>query len=216
MTLAVGLCGCWLTKRVEYLDKPANPLASDGIKKMAVIAINATREVSLDVREVADIYATELQQFEGVDVFPSALAEEAVLAHGIALPEQADRLAAMLGTDAAMVIVIDDYQPYDHPRVGVLLLLYRAADTQSPPQPNEPVVPAQAFLSLKRVYDSDVKEVADQVRAFAMDRDAQKNPLGHREYLLVTSKYLHFVADRSIRDLFGAISDSQEPESVDD
>ena len=216
MALAVGLPGCWVLKRAEYLEKPASPLKQEGIEKIVVVAINATRSLNLDVREVAEIYSVELQQFKGVNVYPAAVAEAAVVEHRLALPEQADRLAALLGTDAAMVVIVDDYQPYDHPRVGVLLMVYRAAEKLAPPGPNERVVPAKAFLSLKRVYDSDVKDVADQVRAFAEDRNAQKNPLGHREFLLVTSKYLHFVADRSIRDLFGVISDSQEFESVDD
>jgi hypothetical protein len=217
MTLAVGLPGCWLAKRVEYLgEKPPNPLKREGVEDVVVVAINATHNISLDVREVAEIYSAELQQFKDVNVFPAAPAEAAVVYHGLTLPEQADRLAALLEADAALIVVIDDYQPYDHPRVGVLLMLYKAAADTAPPGPNEPIVPAKALWSLKRVYDSDVKEVADQVRAFAVDRNAQKNPLGHREYLLVTSKYLHFVADRSIRDLFSVIRKSQEPESVDD
>jgi len=98
--------------------------------------------------------------------------------------------------DALIVGFITDYQPYDHPRVGVLLMMYPPA---AEPAPTEEAV---ALVRLNRVYDSETKQVAGKVREFASTRGSQEGPLGERQYLLVMSKYMHFVADQSIRELF--------------
>ncbi|HUU43992.1 MAG TPA: hypothetical protein VMX57_09440 [Planctomycetota bacterium] len=181
--------------REEYETKPASPLAARGITRVAVVALNATNE-EVDVREVTQIFSTELQQFAGVRVFPAAITMAAMVQTKPQMPEQAHLFARQLGVDALIAVFITDYQPYENPRVGVMLRLYPVAD------PDETDTVARTALSVERVYDAEVRAVADQVRAFAVDRGAADTPMGHGEYFKVTSQYLHFVADRSFRDFF--------------
>ncbi|HUW59054.1 MAG TPA: hypothetical protein VMZ92_20625 [Planctomycetota bacterium] len=208
IVVVLGVAGCvesWpLRRQVEYPSKPYNMLALYGIEKVAVVVLNAS-DAEVDIREAAQVYSMELQRSYGIDVFPPAVARAAVLQQKLQLPEQAHVLAKRLGVDALIVGFITDYEPYDHPRVGVLLMVYPAAV-----DPNA-VDTAVALGSVNRVYDSDTKEVAEQVRAFAARRDAQETPLGSRKYLLVMSEYMKFVADRSIRDLFDTIARPGRP-----
>jgi len=202
IVVVLTLAGCQIPgftaknpARPEYQSKPVSPLIQHGITKVAVLALNATN-VEVDVRETSQIFATELQQFPGLRVFPAAVTTAALVQTKLQMPEEAHRFARQLGVDALIVVFITDYQPYENPRVGVMLRLYPAAGTS-----DEQTV-ARSTLAIERVYDSDVKTVADQVRAFAVDRDAGKSVMGDREYLRVMSKYMHFVADRSFRDFF--------------
>jgi len=197
--LAVAGCaGIWPAASVdpgEYKSKPPSPLpATAGIEKIAVIILNATKQ-EVDTEEASQIFASELQQFGGMKVFPAAVTHAAAVQRQYRLPEDAHKLGATLGVDAVLVGFITDYQPYDHPRVGVLLMLYPSAKEAEAGE-------ARAKQTFQRVYDSDQKDVAQEVRRFAAARNSQKTPLADREYLLVMSKYMHFVADRSLRDLF--------------
>ena len=101
--------------REEYETKPASPLAARGITRVAVVALNATNE-EVDVREVTQIFSTELQQFAGVRVFPAAITMAAMVQTKPQMPEQAHLFARQLGVDALIAVFITDYQPYENQR----------------------------------------------------------------------------------------------------
>lgn len=197
VTLHLAACSqSRVSSRDEYQQaKPDNALASRGIEKVAVVILNAT-DTEVDVEEVAQIFSVELRQFKGVKVFPAEAARAAVINQQLRLPEQAHVLGRKLGVDAVIVGFITDYEPHDYPRLGVLLMVYPAA------KEDETACQARVLASVNRIYDSNNEDVLEQVRAYAAHRDAQDTPPGDLRHLVVTNRYMHFVADRSIRDLF--------------
>ena len=207
MTVVLGAASCQMSEFglgggdagpeiKEYRTKPTSPLAAYGVTKVAVLMLNATNSTEVDLRETGQIFSSELQQFEGLAVFPAAVTQAAATSSGLKFPEQSHLFARSIGVDALIVGFITDFQPYEHPRVGIMLRVYPSAPVEKP----APV--ASAALTLERVYDADTTVVAAQVRSFAANREGRNSPMGDRQYLMVTSKYMHFVADRSIRDLF--------------
>jgi hypothetical protein len=196
-----ALAGCHVMGGIVR-PKPRNSLADIGIRRVAVVMLNATKDATVDALEAAEIFSTELQQFQDVEVFPADVAHMAVMENRLAIPEQADLLGRALNVDAVIVGFLTDYQPYDPPRVGILFMVYAAR-----PRGVESSVghAAKPIVMMEKVYDADQKKVADDVKQFAEDRNSQKTPLAYRQYLVVMSKYLHFVATQSFRDLFDKV-----------
>ena len=129
-----------------------NPVV--GLETVAVAPFfNLSQERTVDGREFAIAYYSELQKVPGFEVLPVGVTERAMVENGISLtgPEDAIRLAKILDVDAVVVGAVTDYDPYN-PRIGLKVAWY------SPRQwlflPNEdPTVP---FFN--RSADAPVKQ----------------------------------------------------------
>ena len=209
----VTAVGCELGPQVREIARPASPFQPTGIEKMAVVVLNATENPTVNELEVAQIFSTELQQFAGVKVFPAAVVEAAARTNRLVMPQQAGELGRELNVDAVIVVFINEWDPYDVPSVGMMVLMY---DTRNPaPAAQEGQAPAvvKPMVVLERVYDSDQQQVMAQVEQFAASRNAGKSPMGAKSYVMVMSNYLHFVSDRVVRDLFAQVGGSVVQES---
>jgi len=117
-----------------------NPVA--GLETVAIAPFfNLSQERTVDGREFALAYYSELQKVPGFEVLPVGVTERAMVENGISLtsPEDAVRLAKILDVDAVVIGAVTDYDPYN-PRIGLKIAWY------SPRQwlflPNEdPTVP---------------------------------------------------------------------------
>lgn len=206
------LVGCEGGPPARAVKRPESPFARLGIEKMAVVMLNATEDVSVDELEFARIFSTELQQFSGIKVFPAAVVEAAVRNNRLIMPQQANELGRLLKVDALIVGFITEYDAYDTPSVGLLVLMYEMTETTETTgvptegQPDKKSAESKPLVTVQRVYDSEQRSVMKQVEAFAASRNAGKGPLGAKRYTMVMSNYLHFVSDRIIRDLFRKVN----------
>lgn len=129
LSLLIGLIsGCHLV-----LPKSAHePIIRNPFPQLSRVAvapfINHSDEPTVDGREVALAYFTELQSTPGFEVVPLGVVEETMLDHRIDLsdPGEARRLAQLLAVDAVIVGSVTDYSPYYPPRVGLRTEWYAA------------------------------------------------------------------------------------------
>ena len=99
------------------------------ISKVAVAQFfNDSAEKTADMRQISLAYASELQSVPGFEVLPVEVVESAMREHQIKLngPDDARRLAQILGADALVVGVVTDYYAYYPPRMGLQVEWYAA------------------------------------------------------------------------------------------
>jgi|GEM_PF-716995 len=97
-----------------------------GLETVAIVPFfNLSQDRSLDGREFALAYYSELQKVPGFEVLPVGVAERAIQQHGLTMsgPEDALKLAAILQVDAVVIGSITDHDPY-LPRVGLKVAWY--------------------------------------------------------------------------------------------
>lgn len=97
-----------------------------GLETVAVAPFfNLSQERTVDGREFALAYYSELQKVPGFEVLPVGVAERAMIDNGLTMesPDDALELARILGVDAVVVGAVTDYDPYS-PRVGLKVAWY--------------------------------------------------------------------------------------------
>lgn len=125
--LWAAVVGCSLVPHRMEIPTVHNPFPQ--IHKVAVIPFfNLSAEPTLDGRKVAVAYYNELQEIPGFEVIPVGVAERAMAETRLTLnrPEDARRLAEMLGADAVVVGAVTEYSPYYPPRIGLQVEWYAA------------------------------------------------------------------------------------------
>ncbi|BBO30932.1 hypothetical protein PLANPX_0544 [Lacipirellula parvula] len=97
------------------------------LRRVAVAPFfNQSDSPTVDGREFAMAYFTELQLTPGFEVVPLGVVEEAIIAHRIDLnrPGEARRLGQLLGVDAVAIGAVIDYAEYYPPRIGMRVEWY--------------------------------------------------------------------------------------------
>ncbi len=97
------------------------------LSKVAIVPFfNQSDEPTVDGREFALAYFSELQAVPGFEVVPLGVVEEAILDEHIDLssPAEVRRLAQVLEVDAVVVGAVTDYSPYYPPRCGLQVEWY--------------------------------------------------------------------------------------------
>ncbi|NMC21241.1 MAG: hypothetical protein GYA33_12575 [Thermogutta sp.] len=125
--LWTAVAGCSLVPYRTEIPTVHNPFPQ--IHKVAVVPFfNLSTEPTLDGRKVAVAYYNELQEVAGFEVIPVGVAERAMVEARLALnrPEDARRLAQILGADAVVVGAVTEYSPYYPPRIGLQVEWYAA------------------------------------------------------------------------------------------
>ncbi len=121
------MCGGCQILLPEITQEPTirNPFPQ--LRRVAVAPFfNQSDAPTVDGREFAMAYFTELQLTPGFEVVPLGVVEEAIIAHRIDLsrPGEARRLGGVLGVDAVAVGAVIDYAEYYPPRVGMRVEWY--------------------------------------------------------------------------------------------
>jgi len=106
------------------LHNPFPQLSKVAVAPFFVLA----EEPTLSGKEVAMGYFNELQLVPGFEVVPVGVVENAMRTHNIQLtgPEEARRLAEILGVDAVVVGAVTDFSPWYPPRCGLQVEWYAA------------------------------------------------------------------------------------------
>ncbi len=173
----VGLAGCALVLP-EISHKPVirNPFPQ--LSRVAIAPFfNHSDESTVNGRDFAMSYFSELQMTPGFEVVPLGVVEEAIIANQINLSGagEARRLAQLLGVDVVVVGSVTDYSPYYPPRCGLRVEWY----TANPGYHEIPVgyglpwnTPEEEYIPDSLVYESQMEIARAQMATQAPDCDA--------------------------------------------
>jgi len=171
----------------------------------------------------ADDLFEQLQQIHGLTVVPVNRVAQVFAALQIARVQssvQASLVCEQLGCDALVVPTVTIYDPYDPPKVGASLQIFRRGDAATPPNvdvrllsraaslpPGAPLPPPQeaGFKQAVGIFDAANGTVRNRVAAYATGRNDPHGPLGEREYFVNMDRYCGFVYHELILDLLGSM-----------
>lgn len=217
VTLAV-IAGCSNTKQISrFYD---NPYPQPKTVAVAVFT-NMSGVDTLDVLTVTDEFYAELQQVQGINVIPIDRVLRALNVleiNTVNSQQDAMELAEHLNADAVIVGSVTQYDPYDPPRVAMIVQLYdrdsRLTANQPSQQPIDPVSlsrqpttfvmnsvrQTESTTTIARVFDCDQDDVVERVKQYAQDRAGRQSPAGWRYYIR-SRTYLSFVSHEIIGEL---------------
>lgn len=119
--------GCQFLPEITRQPSVFNPFPQ--LSRVAVAPFfNLSAEPAVDGRQFAQAYFNELQNVPGFEVLPVGVVESKMREHGLSLagPEEAQRLAQLLGVDAVVVGAVTDFSPYYPPRCALQVEWYSA------------------------------------------------------------------------------------------
>jgi hypothetical protein len=162
------------------------PVIRNPFPQLSRVAIapffNQSDEATLDGRQVAMAYFAELQATPGFEVVPLGVVEEAIIEHRIDLsgPNEARRLAQILGVDAVAVGAITDFTEYYPPRLGLRVEWYAANPGfhEIPAGYGLPWnTPEEEFIPDSLVYESQMALAREQMKAVTPDCEGEAQML---------------------------------------
>jgi hypothetical protein len=217
-TLLLLAVGCRQERIVEPVGVPNDTF---GPLTIAVApAINVSGASDLDTNRIADLMASELGYVEFVNVVPVSRVL-AVLAdqerRRIESPAHALEVARILGADAILVFSVTEYDPYDPPVVGISAQLYGRTrysvarfnpfqESRRPaPRPDAQFVsPSDPIAQTQRSFNAAHEWVSLEIQRFAELRDAEKRPLGWRQYVADQQAYVRFCCHKTLESLMSS------------
>ncbi|MHB1033331.1 MAG: hypothetical protein ACYC35_05540 [Pirellulales bacterium] len=125
--LLASTAGCAIFPEISHQPTVHNPFPQ--LSKVAVAPFfNLSTEATVDGRQFALAYFNELQLVPGFEVVPIGVVENAMRTYNLSLnnPDDARRLAEVLGVDAVVVGAVTDFTPYYPPRCGLQIEWYAA------------------------------------------------------------------------------------------
>ena len=185
--------------------------------------LNLSNNTDWDPLKVTDILASELQTFPGIVVIPvnrtlAALALRGLT--GVETPQDAVDLAREFNADATLVAAITEYDPYDPPRVGLIMQWY--AVHRRPPRPDfDPVIasrqaaettPTAEFArdasvplyQVQRVFSAADRAVIKDIKSYAKHRDGHDSPYGWKIYTNSQELFVRYCCWAAIRPISGS------------
>lgn len=181
-------------------------------------ALNLSGEQAVDPLLHADLVYQQLQQVRGLTVIPVNRVVEVYAGLGIdkvQSEQQAAVVCDVLGADGLLVPTVTIYDPFNPPKLGAALQLFRPAGSiirqtgisprelarQAAPAEGQPQPVAVNFVQAVGMYDAANGSVRDALQAYAAGRHEPKGPLGVKEYFVNMDRYCGFVYHELIRDL---------------
>lgn len=181
-------------------------------------ALNLSGEQAVDPLLQADLVYQQLQPVQGLTVIPVNRVVEVYTGLGIEKvqsEQQAAVVCDVLGADALLVPTVTIYDPFNPPKLGAALQLFRPAGSsvrQTGIDPRElarRAAPAEGrpqpvevnFIQVVGMYDAANGSVRDALQTYALGRYEPRGPLGMKEYFVSMDRYCGFVYHELIRDL---------------
>jgi len=213
-----ALTGC-APKDPPYGTEYIRRLPRDGRAIWAVApAINLSGQREVDSLLQADLVYAQVQQVRGLTVIPVNRVAEVYAGLGIEQvhsAEQAALVCDLLGCDALLVPTVTAYDPYDPPKLGASLHLFRKPGTYARPAnvdprelaraaspPAEQSLPQEGdFLQAVGIFDAANGSVREALFNYAKGRNDPVGPMGAKEYLISMDRYCSFVYQSLTGDL---------------
>jgi hypothetical protein len=156
-----GITGCSMI----FPDISHQPVVHNPFPQLSRVAVapffNQSDEPTVDGRQFALAYYSELQAVPGFEVVPLGVVEEAILQHRVDLSHagEAQRLARLLGVDAVAIGSVTDFSPYYPPRCGMRVEWYAANPGfhEIPPGYGLPWgTPEEEFIPAPLVFEAEM------------------------------------------------------------
>ena len=217
ISLAFCLAAC-ASSRERHLKKRylANdyPYNSSGLKRVAVVALDACTQYHPDLMAFTSALHSQLQSIEGLEVLPDGAALAAISQGSLALPRDGLKLADSLGADGLFVAVITDYNPYGEPVLAVGLMLFARTITPiSRPdldkiiQGGMPIALPESYTSgpvaaVFDVYDVSQRTTRHRVELYAAGQASGEVGPGWERYYRSMPHFMRFVTYEIVWSLF--------------
>lgn len=160
--------GCSLLPEITCQPVLHNPFPQ--LSKVAVAPFfNLSEEPTVDGRRFALAYFNELQLVQGFEVIPVSQVERAMQDYNIPLnsPQEARRLAQILGVDALVVGAVTDYTPYYPPRCALHAEWYAANPNFHPIPPGYGLpwgTPEEKLIPAPLVFEAEMALAREQMK----------------------------------------------------
>lgn len=173
-------------------------------------AVNVSGIREIDPLLQADIVFQQLQSVAGLKVVPVNRVAEVFATlriREIQTQEQATLVCDLLGVDGVLVPTVTAYDPYNPPKLGATLQLFRkpsgytrpgglnARDLSRMASPGntESLVAPSDLLQVVGMYDAASGSVREKLLDYADGRNDPVGPLGPKEYMVSMDRYCGFV-----------------------
>jgi hypothetical protein len=215
--LCAGI-GC-REKAVPYGTEAQQALGSTRGEVWAVApALNLSGQAEVDPLLQADIAYGQLQQVRGLTVVPVNRVAEVYASlriEQVQSQEQAAIVCDLLGCDALIVPSVTAYDPYNPPKMGAALQLFRKPGSYSRSEQIDPRALARAaaptatesleeeagFVQAVGMFDAANGSTRDAVLRYAAGRNDPVGPMGSKEYFVSMERYCGFVYHELIGEL---------------
>jgi len=189
-------------------------------------AVNLSGQREVDPLLQSDLLYHKLQEVRGLTVIPvdrTVQVYAALRVEQVQSAEQAAVVCEALGCDALIVPTVTAYDPYDPPKWGGSLQMFRSArgggvppvdvrDLMRRAAPTAQSLPPPArndFVQAVGMFDAANGTVRDALLGYARGRHDPIGPLGPREYLVNMDRYVGFAFHTLVGDLLRAESRRQ-------
>ncbi|HEX8915930.1 MAG TPA: hypothetical protein VF796_26520 [Humisphaera sp.] len=233
LALATIACATGCAKAPKYGVEMVSALPGPKAQVWAVApAINLSGQREVDPLLQSDVLYHKLQEVRGLTVIPVDRVIQVYAAlkiEQVQSPTQAAVVCDALGADALVVPTVTAYDPYDPPKWGGSLQMFRAGRAGGPPpvdvrdlirsaapDPNAmPAAPTEAgFVQAVGMFDAANGTVREALLGYARGRHDPTGPIGSREYLLSMDRYVGFAYHTLVGDLLRAEARAQQQRGV--
>lgn len=181
-------------------------------------AVNLSGQRQVDVLLHGDLAYQQLQTVDGITAIPVnrvAQVYASLRIEQVQSAEQAAVVCELLGCDALVVPTVTAYDPYDPPKLGAALQLFRkpgsyvrpegvnprALSRSATPGRDESLPPAPEFLQAVGMFDAASGSVRQALHDYARGRNDPAGPMGAKEYFVSMDRYSGFVYHTLIAEL---------------
>jgi hypothetical protein len=196
-------------------------------------AVNLSGMREVDPLLQSDLLFQQLQEVHGLTVVPVNRVVEVYASlkiEQVQSPEQAKLVCDLLGCDALIVPTVTAYDPYDPPKFGGALQMFRRSGQfarmpnvdprelarAAAPGPADSLAPATeaGFTQAVGMFDATNGSVRDALFGYARGRHDPVGPMGSREYLQSMDRYVGFAYHTLVEDLLRAEAAAAAPQRV--
>jgi hypothetical protein len=227
---AVPACGTGCSRTPKYGTEVVYVLPGSRPQVWAVApALNLSGMREVDPLLQSDALYQKLQEVRGLTVVPVDRVVQVYAAlriDQVQSPAQAAVVCDALGADALVVPTVTAYDPYDPPKWGGSLQVFRAGKVAGPPPvdvrelsrlaaPDPSMVPPPptdaGFVQAVGMFDAANGTVREALNGYARGRHDPVGPMGPREYLLNMDRYTGFAYHTLVGDLLRAEARGLKP-----
>jgi len=222
LAVAASLAGCSSQKPYGVETEAYLPAKKRQVWAVAPV-INLSGQKDVDPLLQADLVYAQLQQVHGLTVIPVNRVVEVYAGlriEKVQTPEQAALVCDLLGCDALVVPTVTEFDPYNPPKLGASMQVFRkprgyarpdnvdprdlarsaAMQSESLPAPG-----AGQFVQAVGMFDAANGSTRQMLEAYAAGRNDPNGPMGVKEYYISMDRYCGFVYSTLVSDVLRQI-----------
>jgi len=218
LVVLLAISGCGNSTPDYGAERPLNLPGSTRQTWAVAPAVDLSGQKSVDSILQADLLYGQLQQVAGLNVVPVnrvVAVFEALKITQIQSEEQAALICDLLGCDGLIMASVTYFDPYEPPKMGVSLQLFKKSPSYRRPLDVDPRELARratpsattmatarpGFIQVVGMFDSANGSTRAEALRYAQGRNDPAGPLKERGYLVEMDRYCGFVYFSLIEEL---------------